>query len=217
MSIRSSLALVAGVVALGSFVACGSSEKPAATPQPEPSTSVSVVAPVDSAAATASASVAPTPPPPPKKVAKDVLMPDGGSVWMFSLADSADAKKSAYDDCAKKGGKDAKKVEACQKDVDKAAADEGLRFEKDDKGAWWFVSFAKDAKGKEILIHKTLFDVASSTDTSVTFTAKGKDSGIKAAPAGKAPTSMTLDVPDENTVSITDADPKKGKLVYKKK
>lgn len=217
MRIRTSLALVVGALSLGSFIACGGPDKPAETPKPVDSASASVTASAaDSASAapvvSASASVAPTPPPPPKKVAKEILFPDAGSAWTFSLADSADAKKLAFDDCAKKGGKDAKKVEACQKDVEKTAADEGIRFEKDAKGAWFFVSFGKDAKGKEVVYNKVGFEVAASTENQATLTPKGKDTGTK--PMAKLPPSMIVDVADETTVSTTD--PKKGKLVYKK-
>lgn len=216
MRIRNSFALVAVAVALGSFIACGGPDKPA--DGPKGATSASVAA-TDSASAmptvTAppSASVAPTPPPPPKKTAKDILFPDTGSTWMFSLADSTDAKKLAYDDCAKKGGKDAKKVEACTKDVEASATNEGISFTKDDKGAWWWSSFGKDAKGKEAVYNKGMFEVAATTDNQATLTPKGKDMGTK--PMAKMPEKVVVDVVDENTVSMTD--PKKGKLVYHKK
>jgi hypothetical protein len=218
MRIRTSFAVFAGALALGSFIACGGSEKPAETAKPVTSASASASTPavVESASATpvvsASASVAPTPPPPPKKVAKEILFPDTGSAWAFSLADSADAKKLAYDDCAKKGGKDAKKVEACQKDVETSAGNEGVRFEKDAKGNWFFVSVGKDAKGKEVVYNKVQFEVAASTENQATLTPKGKDTGTK--PMAKLPEKMIVDVADEATISTTD--PKKGKLVYKK-
>jgi len=215
MRIRNSFALVAAAVAVGSFVACGGSEKPADAPKPVASASASAS---DSAAATPTVSATPsatvaTPPPPPKKVAKDILFPDTGSTWMFSLADSADAKKLAYDDCAKKGGKDAKKVDACTKDVETSAGNEGISFTKDDKGAWWWSSFGKDAKGKDVVYNKAQFDVAATTDGQATLTPKGKDLGTK--PMAKLPEKVVVDVADENTVSMTD--PKKGKLVYHKK
>jgi hypothetical protein len=215
MRIRNSFALVAAAVALGSFIACGGSEKPAEGPKGVASASASVV---DSASAMPTASTPPsasvaTPPPPPKKTAKDILFPDTGSTWMFSLADSPDAKKLAYDDCAKKGGKDAKKVEACTKDVDASANNEGISFTKDDKGAWWWSSFGKDAKGKEVVYNKGMFDVAATTDNQATLTPKGKDMGTK--PMAKMPEKVVYDVVDENTISITM--PPKGKLVYHKK
>jgi hypothetical protein len=215
MRIRNSFALVAAAVALGSFIACGGSEKPADAPKGAASASASAA---DSASAMPTASTPPVasvvaPLPPPKKVAKDILFPDAGSTWMFSLADSADAKKLAYDDCAKKGGKDAKKVEACTKDVETTAANEGISFTKDDKGAWWWSSFGKDAKGKDVVYNKGMFEVAATTDNQATLTPKGKDVGTK--PMAKMPEKVVYDVTDENTVSITD--PKKGKLVYHKK
>ncbi len=217
MRIRNSFALVAAAMALGSFIACGGSEKPADAPKGAASASASAsdsAAAMPTASTPASASAAPTtPPPPPKKVAKEILFPDTGSTWMFSLADSADAKKLAYDDCAKKGGKDAKKVEACTKDVETSATNEGIAFTKDDKGAWWWSSFGKDAKGKDVVYNKAAFDVAATTDNQATLTPKGKDLGTK--PMAKMPEKVVVDVADENTVSMTD--PKRGKLVYHKK
>ena len=150
------------------------------------------------------------PPPPPKKKASEVIT--GGGMFAFSLADSADAKKLATDDCEKKAKKDEKKKEACLKDVDASAANEGIRFEKDDKGNWWWVSFGKE-KDKEVVYNKVMFKIASEADGKITLKPEGKDGGKR--PMAKLPAEVVLDVPDDNTVSMTD--PKKGKLVYKKK
>jgi hypothetical protein len=202
------------------LVACGGDEPPAKSPESAssatatamptetpPTTAGSAEAPAASASAAAEASA---PPPPPKKSAKDILT--GGGTFMFSLADSADAKKASDDACAKKGGKNEKKVQACKDDAATAAAGEGVRFEKDDKGKWFWVSFGTE-KGKEVIYNKVEFSIASDSDGKVTLTPAGKDMGKK--PMKALPKEVVVEIPDESTVSMTD--PKKGKLVYKKK
>lgn len=146
-----------------------------------------------------------------KKTPKEVITAEG-AVFMFSLADSEGAKKAVDEDCAKKAKKDEKKLESCKKDAEAAGAVEGIRFEKDDKGDWYWVSFGKE-KDKEVVFNKVKFKVASEGDGKVTLTPEGKDTGKKAMKT--LPKEMVLEVTDENTVSMTD--PKKGKLVYKKK
>jgi hypothetical protein len=143
-----------------------------------------------------------------KKTAKEVIMAEG-VVFMFSLADSEGAKKAVDEDCGKKAKKDEKKLEACKKDAEAAGAGEGIRFEKDDKGDWWWVSFGKE-KDKEVVFNKVKFKVAAEADGKLTLTPEGKDQGKKAMKA--LPKEMILEVSEE-TVAMTD--PKKGKIVYK--
>lgn len=152
------------------------------------------------------------PPPPPKKKASELIVP--GSTWMFSLADSPDAKKAAEEGCAKKAGKDDKKKEACMKDAEAAAAGEGWRIEKDDKGKMWWVSFGME-KGKEVVYNKIMSTISKDTEVpgKLAFKPEGKDMGKK--PFAKLPESVEADMPDESTVSMQD--PKKGKLVFKLK
>ncbi len=144
-----------------------------------------------------------------KKSAKEVITAEG-AIFMFSLADSEGAKKAVDEDCAKKAKKDDKKLESCKKDAETAGAVEGIRFEKDDKGEWWWVSFGKE-KDKEVVFNKVKFKVASEADGKITLTPEGKDLGKKAMKT--LPKEVVIDVADESTVAMTD--PKKGKLVYK--
>lgn len=153
----------------------------------------------------------PEPPPPPKKTAKEVVTAEG-AVFMFSLADSADAKKLADEDCAKKAKKDDKKLESCKKDAESAASGEGMRFEKDAKGDWWWISFGKE-KDKEVVYNKVKFKIANESEGKLTLTPEGKDEGKK--PMKTLPKEVVVDVPDESTVAMSD--PKKGKLIFKKK
>ncbi len=149
------------------------------------------------------------PPPPPKKKFSEIIP---GATFKFSLADSPDAKKLATDDCEKKAKKDDKKKEACLKDVEAAAAGEGSRYEKDDKGNWWWVSFAQE-KGKEVIVNKVMFKVKTDAEEGgkAVLTPEGKDMGKK--PMAKLPAEVTIEVVDAHTIAMTD--PKKGRLVFK--
>jgi hypothetical protein len=146
-----------------------------------------------------------------KKKISEII--SGGGTWAFSLADSPDAKKAAEDGCKKKN-KDAAKQEACMKDVEKAASAEGFRYEKDDKGNWWWVSFASE-KDKEVVVNKLMFKIESDGEVggSAKLKPEGKDMGKK--PMAKLPAEVVIEMPDESTTVMTD--PKKGKLTFKKK
>ncbi len=209
--ILTSLALVSAFA----FVACGDNKPDPNTSnnaKPEPSASTSTVASVDPPKEEPKKEEPKKEEPKPvKKTAKEIITADG-AVFGFSLADSADAKKMVDDDCGKKAKKDDKKLEACKKDAETAAAVEGIRFEKDAKGDWWWVSFGKE-KDKEVVYNKVKFKIASEADGKITLTPEGKDEGKKAMKT--LPKEVVLEVPDESTVIMTD--PKKGKLTYKKK
>ena len=205
-------------VSVLSLVACGG-DKPEAK-SPETTVTATKVEPTPTATPTTT-EVAPEKKeekveakkeePPKKKTAKEIAMAEG-AVFMFSLADSPDAKKLVDEDCAKKAKKDDKKLEACKKDAETAAAGEGIRFEKDAKGDIWWVSFGAE-KDKEVVYNKVKLKLANESDTKLTFTPEGKDEGKK--PMKPLPKEMAIEIVDEST--ITTADPKKGKLVFKKK
>jgi hypothetical protein len=148
------------------------------------------------------------PPAPPPKTAKEVV--EGGGTFMFSLADSADAKKLWDEDCEKKAKKDEKKLEACKKDGEMAAANEGIKFEKGEKGIA-FTSFGKE-KDKEVEYLKATFKITKDEKSTLTLEPEGKVEGKQAKTAPKV---LTVEAKDDNTVILTDQ--KKGKLVYKKK
>jgi type IV secretory pathway VirB10-like protein len=152
------------------------------------------------------------PPPPPPKTAKDVIVP--GTVFMLSVDDSMDAKKAATDPCAKKKKDEDKKK--CTDDATAMLAKEGVRFDKDDKsGGWVYVAFSKDAKDKEVDLHKVpVKDPKEDGPNKYTFTLTGKDGGKKAIKY-KEGDKWSVDLVDENTIAVMDD--KRGKLIYKKK
>ena len=217
-----SFGLVASFSALA--VACGETPPPDVAPQPaavpqavQTSSAESISSATSSApSATTSATASAAPvaaPAPAKKTAKELI--EAGGTFAFSLADSADAKKAADESCSKKAKKDEKKLAACKDDAAKAASGEGIRFEKDKDGKWWWVSFGAE-KGKEVAYLKVMFKITSSEGDKVVVAPDGKLEGTMAKKLGKdAPKEMSFTFSDETTVTM--ADPKKGTLVYKKK
>lgn len=208
-------AMILSVAGLGlALVACGG-EAPVPETPPVPTAAPEAPSAAPSAAPEAKAPEAPSatpaaPPPPPKKTAKEIL--DAGGTFAFSLADSADAKKLADEACEKKAKKDAKKLEACQKETGEAAAGEGIRFEAKD-GKLVFVSFGTE-KGKEVVYIKSAMKLGKEDGGKITLLPDGKPEGKMAK--GPAPKEMAFEV-DETTVKMTDPMGKKGVLVYKKK
>ena len=196
------------------FVACGG-EAPAPKTTP-PAASAAPLPPASTPEAVKDEPPPPPkheePPPPPKKKASELLVP--GHTWMFSLADSADAKKLVTDACAKKAGKDDKKKDACMKDAETEAAGEGWRVEKDDKGKTYWVCFGQE-KGKEVVFNKIAVTLSKDAEVpgKVAFKPEGKDLGKK--PMAKLPEALDADLPDEATVVLHD--PKKGALTFKLK
>jgi hypothetical protein len=192
------------------LIGCGGDPEP--QPPPPPPADPSPPPAAEPPAAPPPAAEPPAPPPPPKKAAKEVVLVEGAT-YMFSLGDSADAKKMAEDECGKKN-KDEKKKEDCVQKAMGAAAGEGIRFEKNKDGKWTWVAFGKDKGDKEVVYNKVAFNVAGGDDPNkLTVTPEGKDEGKKALKP--LPKEMVFEVPDESTVVMNDA--KRGKLVFKKK
>lgn len=204
------LVFFALTVATLGLVACGGD--PEVPPPPPPAADPPPAAPAADPAPAPPPAAPEPPPPPPKKAAKEVVLVEGAT-YMFSLSDSADAKKATEDECGKKN-KDEKKKEDCVQKAMGAAAGEGIRFEKNKDGKWTWVAFGKDKGDKEVVYNKVAFNVASGdAPDKLTVTPEGKDEGKKALKP--LPKEMTFEVPDESTVVMNDA--KRGKLVFKKK
>jgi hypothetical protein len=178
---------------------------PAAAPAPEPLPAE----PPPPAATTPPEPAAEAPPPAPaRKPAKDIVT-NRGAVFMLSFADS-DIKQAKTEECAKKAKNDEKKTEECLTKAEGEAANEGVRFEQDDKGNWWWVAFVKKGD-KETVNNKVQFKIKSEAEDKLTLATEGKDQGKK--PLKALPAELVIEVPDEKTVVITD--PVRGRLVYK--
>lgn len=196
--------------ALALVVACGGTKEP-----PKEGTTVTATktdGPGEAPTTTSTEEKKPEPKveAPKKKTAKEVVTAVGAE-FMFSLADSEGAKKLVDEDCGKKAKKDDKKLEACKKDAEIAGSLEGIRFEKV-KDDWFWISFGRE-KDKEIIFNKVKFKIANEADDKLTLTPEGKDEGKRAMKT--LPKEMVLEVPDESTVAMSD--PKKGRLVFKRK
>jgi hypothetical protein len=205
-----SFAVAVGLIAAG----CGGDSAEPVVPTPPVASSAPVAdttppPPADTTPPPADTTPA-TPPPPPKKVAKEIVVV--GSTWGFSLSDSPNAKKAIDDECAKKKKQD--KIDACTKEKSDAAANDGVRIEKDDKGNMVWITFGQE-KGKEVVRNKIPFSVKDAADDSLTIAASDKDSGKKPMKIKKGDT-IKVEVPDESTIAIT-PDDKTGRLVFKKK
>ena len=206
------LAIVPLSFAVTLAVACGGGKGKGATVPPPEGTGEPIAAATSEPAPTAAATPAATaePAPPPKKTAKEIVT--SGATFMLSFADS-DLKAKATTDCEKKNPKkEPEKLDKCMKDAEALAAKKGCRYEKDDKGEWWMISF-DTPKDKEVILNKIKFKIAAEAPDKLTVTPEGKDAGTK--PMIPMPKEVVLDVPDENTLVMMH--PKDGKLVYKKK
>jgi hypothetical protein len=148
------------------------------------------------------------PPAPARKPAKEIVT-NRGSVFMLSFGDS-DLKQAKTDECAKKAKNDEKKTDECLSKAETEAANEGVRFEQDDKGNWWWVAFVKKGD-KETINNKVQFKIKSEAEDKLVLATEGKDQGKK--PLKNLPAEIVIEVPDERTVVITD--PVRGRLVYK--
>lgn len=178
----------------------GETLTPAAAPEPMTEPPVATTPPEPAVEA--------TPPAPARKPAKEIVT-NRGAVFMLSFADS-DLKQAKTEECAKKAKNDEKKTEECLTKAETEAASEGVRFEQDDKGNWWWVAFVKKGD-KETINNKVQFKIKSEAEDKLTLATEGKDQGKK--PLKNLPAEIMIEVPDERTVVITD--PVRGRLVYK--
>ena len=144
----------------------------------------------------------------PKRSAQDILTaPD--VVFMLSFNDS-DVKAAAESKCTAASGNDPKKMNQCMAKARKSLDIDGYRFKQKD-GKWWFLTLRTQGKAVHVL-HKFEVDFGAEKDDSVTLKPKGKDLG---SAAGRLPSSITIQVPNEYQIVLTD--PKLGKLVYEAK
>jgi hypothetical protein len=140
--------------------------------------------------------------------AQDILTaPD--VVFLFSFNDS-DVKQTADSKCSATSGNDAKKMNQCMAKARKGFDVDGYQFKQ--KGNKWYWLTLR-TKGKVLsTMHKFEIEFGPEKEGSVTFKAKGKDSGIGRS---NTPASVTFEVPNDYQIVMND--PKLGKLVYEAK
>jgi hypothetical protein len=207
--------------AVGLFIvigACASSPPPAQESPPASSASESESAPpADSSAGSGleapdsdkAAEPSTSEGPKPTRSPKDVLTgPD--VVFMFSFA-SSDASKEAEAKCDKSSNGDAKKRSEClSKEREKLSAD-GVRFAKDDKGDWWYITFKRKGDKLQIL-HKVPFEFGEEKGNTIVLKTTGKDKGPKPM---NVPAKIEFEIP--NDYEIATKDPTLGRVVYEAK
>ena len=144
----------------------------------------------------------------PARSAQDILTaPD--VVFMLSFNDS-DVKQTAETKCTASSGNDQKKMSGCMSKARKAIDIDGYQF-KEISGKWYWLTLRTQGKTLHML-HKFEIEFGPETPGSVTIKPKGKDLGAK---PGKTPGNVTIQVPNDYQISLTD--PKLGKLVYEAK
>jgi hypothetical protein len=135
--------------------------------------------------------------------AKDVL-------FVFSFNQS-EPYQAAEKKCSEKSKDDPKKKADC---INKASDQfdlDGITFEEID-GKWMWLTMRR--KGNQLLtIHKIPVEFADDKEKSVTIKTLGPDKGQK--PMAHVPKELTIEVPAETAITITD--PKNGKMVYEAK
>jgi hypothetical protein len=143
-----------------------------------------------------------------KRSAQEILTaPD--VVFMLSFNDS-DIKQTAETKCTASSGNDPKKMNGCMAKARKAIDIDGYQF-KEINGKWFWLTLRTQGKTLHTL-HKFEIEFGPEAEGSVTIKPKGKDLGSK---AGATPPTVTIQVPNDYQISLTD--PKLGKLVYEAK
>jgi hypothetical protein len=135
--------------------------------------------------------------------AKDVL-------FVFSFNQS-EPYQAAEKKCATKAKDDPKKKADCMSKASDGFDLDGITFEEID-GKWMWLTMRR--KGNTLVtIHKIPVEFADDKEKSITIKTLGPDKGSK--PMAHVPKELTIDVPQETAITITD--PKNGKMVYEAK
>jgi hypothetical protein len=127
----------------------------------------------------------------------------------YRNSDMGKAKEAA---CEKKAAGDPAKKAACMTAATNAAKREGISFEQDDDGNWWYVRF-HIAKGKQFELNRVRCEFGKPQGSKITVKTNGPDKARGAQ--GKVPSELDFEVPDEFTITLHD--PERGDIVYESK
>jgi hypothetical protein len=148
-------------------------------------------------------------PGPVTRTAKDMLTAPEVT-FMFSFNQS-EPKAKAEEKCQAQTKGEGKKMADCMRKASSKFAVDGIQF-KQEKGTWYWITLRR--KGSTLTtLHKIPFEFGEETPTSVVIKPKGKDSG--GSPMRNIPNSVTIEVPNEFSIALTD--PEAGRLVYEAK
>jgi hypothetical protein len=204
--------LIAAVLAAaGTFaVACGggggepetpAAETPAATEEPA----------AEEAPAEPEAAPEPVEEEAPKPTAKDILLKEG-TLFLVDFTKS-DPGIKIEEKCAKKHAEDpAKKANCVSKDMEKLPR-EGITFDEDDEGKWWYIRFGIERNNVQVIYNKVEVQVGEPSGPKLTLTPTGKDQAKRRK--GTVPKELVFEVPDEYTIVLLDPD--RGRLEFEPK
>jgi hypothetical protein len=141
---------------------------------------------------------------------KSVLIREG-TAFMLNHRDS-DIGQKADEQCAKKSGDDVAKKANCLSAAINKMDREGILFDQDDEGAWWYVRFGI-VKGAKAEFNRVQIEVGEPSGKNITIKTTGADKAARRK--GKVAGELKFEVPDEYTVILHDEG--RGKLIYEPK
>lgn len=148
-----------------------------------------------------------------EKAEKAENVADLGGTWDFVLT-ASDVATPLRDKCAKAGGGDAAKADACFGEIAAEASREKIRFTKADGGTWLWTSFEIDGKTESVYVEVPLA-ITSDGPGHLLAKAAGAPRGAMAERYAKSsPTAIRIELVNDRTIAMTD--PQKGRLVYTK-
>ena len=145
-----------------------------------------------------------------KRSPKDIITaPDVVFVLAFAKSEVGEEAQQA---CEKKSKDNQKKQKACMEKERKKVTSDLVSFAKDKKGKWWWMT-ARMQGAKLTYLHKVAIEFGEEKSDSISIKPLGKDKGKK--PWKQVPDKLTISVPDEFSIVLTD--PTYGKMVFEAK
>jgi hypothetical protein len=132
---------------------------------------------------------------------------------LFMLdVEKSDMGIKAEETCKKKSGEDVAKQANCVSKALSKMVREGIAFEEDDDGKWWYIRFGVE-KGVQVEYNRVQVEVGEPQGRNITLTTTGQDKAKRRK--GTVPKELVFEVPDEYTVVMQD--PARGRLEFEPK
>jgi hypothetical protein len=141
---------------------------------------------------------------------RNVLLHEGTAFMLNHRA--SDMGVQAEEKCGKKAGDDVAKKANCLSAAINKMDREGMMFDEDEEGKWWFIRIGI-VKGAKVEYNRVPIEMGEASGKSVTMKVVGADKASRRK--GTVPSEMTFEVPDEYTVILQD--PSRGKMVFEPK
>jgi hypothetical protein len=141
---------------------------------------------------------------------RNVLLHEGTAFMLNHRA--SDMGVQAEEKCGKKAGDDVAKKANCLSAAINKMDREGMMFDEDEEGKWWFIRIGI-VKGAKVEYNRVPIEMGEASGKSVTMKVVGQDKASRRK--GTVPAEMTFEVPDEYTVIYQD--PSRGKMVFEPK